>query len=216
MKLAIAGSGYVGLVTGTCFAELGNDVTCVDIDEAKIQKLNDDVMPIYEPGLKEMVIRNKKESRLKFTTDLKSAVKSSEIIFICVGTPSRPDGSLELDNDRVVAFAGIRLSEGAMRILPILLADRQVELELEASLSLESPENIILAYVFVQTRELQFPFKESDKPRVKRVMVNQSLLEMGAASVSETSSFKMKNHFIEIQNKAKKDGQGIWSYVISA
>jgi UDPglucose 6-dehydrogenase len=96
MKIAIIGSGYVGLVTGTCFAELGNDVVCVDIDEDKIKKLNDNIIPIYEPGLQELVIRNRKENRLKFTTELKKAIKDSEIIFICVGTPPKENGEADL------------------------------------------------------------------------------------------------------------------------
>ena len=96
MKIAVAGAGYVGLVTGTCFAELGNDVICVDIDEEKINELNNNIIPIYEPGLEELVVRNKKEGRLSFTTDLKKAVKESEIIFICVGTPPKENGEADL------------------------------------------------------------------------------------------------------------------------
>ncbi len=96
MRIAIAGAGYVGLVTGTCFAELGNDVTCVDIDEEKIKKLNNNIIPIYEPELEELVIRNKKHGRLNFTTDLKKVIKESEIIFICVGTPPKSNGEADL------------------------------------------------------------------------------------------------------------------------
>ena len=96
MKIAVVGSGYVGLVTGACFSELGNDVICVDIDEEKIRKLNNDIMPIYEPGLDEIVKRNRKEKRLTFTTDLKEAIAKSEIIFICVGTPPKENGDADL------------------------------------------------------------------------------------------------------------------------
>ena len=96
MKIAVAGAGYVGLVTAACFAELGNDVICVDIDESKIKKLNNNVMPIYEPGLEEIAIRNRKEKRLAFTADLKKAIKESEIIFICVGTPPKENGEADL------------------------------------------------------------------------------------------------------------------------
>ena len=96
MRIAIVGSGYVGLVTGTCFAELGNDVICVDIDEDKINKLNQSIIPIYEPGLEDLVIKNRKENRLRFTADLRQAIKDSEIIFICVGTPPKKNGEADL------------------------------------------------------------------------------------------------------------------------
>ncbi len=96
MKIAVIGSGYVGLVAGACFAESGNNVICVDIDEAKIEGLKQGIIPIYEPGLKEMVLRNSAEGRLSFTTDLESAVKSSLVNFIAVGTPPGDDGSADL------------------------------------------------------------------------------------------------------------------------
>jgi len=87
MKLTVAGTGYVGLVTGAGFANLGNDLICFDIDKAKIDLLSDGVVPIYEPGLEEIYRRNLKTGRLKFTTDAQKAVQESDIIFICVGTP---------------------------------------------------------------------------------------------------------------------------------
>ena len=88
MKICIIGTGYVGLVTGVCFADLGNIVHCVDNNIAKINMLNRGPIPIYEPGLEEMVKRNYEDKRLIFTTDLKKAVTYSDIIFICVGTPT--------------------------------------------------------------------------------------------------------------------------------
>ncbi|MBW3013408.1 UDP-glucose/GDP-mannose dehydrogenase family protein [Candidatus Woesearchaeota archaeon] len=94
--IAVIGTGYVGLVTGTCFADAGNIVICVDIDKEKIDKLNQGIVPIYEPGLKEMIERNAKAGRLHFTTNFASAVKDSDIIFIAVGTPDAPDGSADL------------------------------------------------------------------------------------------------------------------------
>ena len=103
MNIAIVGSGYVGLVTGTCFAELGNNVICVDVDKDKISKLNNNVIPIYEPGLEELIKKNRK--RLKFTTDLKKAIKESEIIFICVGTPPKENGEADLSYVENVALA---------------------------------------------------------------------------------------------------------------
>ena len=96
MKICVIGSGYVGLVAGTCFAESGNDVICVDVDEAKIAGLKQGIIPIYEPGLKELVLRNSEEGRLSFTTDLAAAVKESLVNFIAVGTPPGDDGSADL------------------------------------------------------------------------------------------------------------------------
>ncbi len=96
MRVAVIGSGYVGLVAGACFAESGNSVICVDIDEAKIEGLKQGIIPIYEPGLKEMVLRNCSEGRLTFTTDIEAAVKNSLINFIAVGTPPGEDGSADL------------------------------------------------------------------------------------------------------------------------
>jgi UDPglucose 6-dehydrogenase len=96
MKLAIIGTGYVGLVTGTCFADLGNEVICADNDKKKIEVLNSGGVPIYEPGLDELIKKNVKKGRLSFTGDIKAAINSAEIIFICVGTPPRDDGSADL------------------------------------------------------------------------------------------------------------------------
>lgn len=96
MRLCVIGTGYVGLVTGTCFAQMGNDVTCVDIDEAKIEKLNKGIVPIYEPGLEEMVKENSARKTLHFSTDLNSSLKDAQIAFIAVGTPMGEDGSADL------------------------------------------------------------------------------------------------------------------------
>ena len=88
MKICIIGTGYVGLVSGTCFAELGNNVICVDKDKEKINKLNQGIVPIYEPGLEEIILRNSRKGSLKFSTDISLSIKNSKIIFICVGTPT--------------------------------------------------------------------------------------------------------------------------------
>ena len=93
MKLCMIGTGYVGLVSGTCFSDLGNDVICVDRDLKKVENLKKGIIPIYEPGLDELVIKNFKNKRLKFTTDLKDAVSRSDIVFICVGTPTKKNGN---------------------------------------------------------------------------------------------------------------------------
>jgi UDPglucose 6-dehydrogenase len=96
MKIAVVGTGYVGLVTGTCFAETGNKVTCVDIDQSKVDKLSGGQITIYEPGLEKIFLRNIKESRLKFTTQLEEAIEDAEIIFLALPTPPGADGSADL------------------------------------------------------------------------------------------------------------------------
>jgi len=103
MKIAVVGTGYVGLVVGACLAESGNDVICVDKDEAKVKALRRGKIPIFEPGLEELVRRNKTEGRLTFTTVLGKAVKASDIIFIAVGTPQGEDGSADLQHVLAVA-----------------------------------------------------------------------------------------------------------------
>ncbi|HMC82534.1 MAG TPA: UDP-glucose/GDP-mannose dehydrogenase family protein [Candidatus Polarisedimenticolia bacterium] len=96
MNIAVVGAGYVGLVTGTCFAEFGNSVACVDVDQAKIGDLQQGQVPIYEPGLVEMVRRSLKDGRLSFSTDLRAAVQKSLVVFIAVGTPQAEDGAADL------------------------------------------------------------------------------------------------------------------------
>lgn len=96
MKVAIVGTGYVGLVTGTCFAEIGVDVVCVDTNVSKIEALNKGLIPIYEPGLEDMVVRNYKSGRLKFSTDLEACLNDVEVVFCAVGTPPDEDGSADL------------------------------------------------------------------------------------------------------------------------
>ncbi len=96
MNISVIGTGYVGLVTGTCFAETGNKVTCIDIDNSKIDKLKSGEITIYEPGLEKLFLRNLKENRLKFTVDLKEGIEMSEIIFLALPTPPGEDGSADL------------------------------------------------------------------------------------------------------------------------
>lgn len=96
MHIAVIGTGYVGLVTGACFAEFGVDVTCVDVDKEKVDSLNKGVIPIYEPGLEKIVKKNSNAGRLCFTTDIRSAVEQAAVVFLAVGTPPKPDGSPDM------------------------------------------------------------------------------------------------------------------------
>src|SRR5499426_4389835 len=105
MNICVVGTGYVGLVTGAVFADLGNDVICVDNDFGKIESLRSGRMPIYEPGLEEMVVRNTEDRRLSFTTDLVTSVRNSDVIFIAVGTPPKDTGETDLSHVEAVAAA---------------------------------------------------------------------------------------------------------------
>ncbi len=115
MKIAVIGTGYVGLVTGTCFANAGNDVTCVDIDEDKVKALQNGEIPIYEPGLSELVERNSEAGRLHFTTDLPSAVNPARIVYLAVGTPQDDEGAADLRSlFKVVSAVAPHLREDAI------------------------------------------------------------------------------------------------------
>ncbi|MCG2677863.1 nucleotide sugar dehydrogenase, partial [bacterium] len=103
MNIAVIGSGYVGLVTGACFADLGNRVICVDNDEEKIKLLEKGMMPIYEPGLEELVKRSVKEKRLSFTTSIEKGVREAKVIFIAVGTPPKKGGEADLSSVEAVS-----------------------------------------------------------------------------------------------------------------
>ncbi len=129
MNLAVIGTGYVGLVAGTCFAESGNDVICVDIDGAKIALLKKGQVPIYEPGLEEMVRRNLAEQRLSFTTDLKAAVQKADVVFIAVGTPQEHDGNADIRQVLETAKAIAQVLDGTKIIVnkstvPVGTADK--------------------------------------------------------------------------------------------
>ena len=143
MNITVIGSGYVGLVSGTCFAEMGNKVTCVDIDPIKIEKLNKGILPIYEPGLETMVLNNVQNKNLFFTTELNEALQNSEIAFIAVGTPMGSDGSADLQYVLAVAKSIGQLMQKRLIVVdkstvPIGTADKvkatiQKELDLRNS-----------------------------------------------------------------------------------
>src|SRR5687768_586942 len=103
MHIAVIGTGYVGLVTGACFAEFGVDVTCVDVDVTKIEKLEKGIIPIYEPGLDKLVEKNVKAGRLHFTTEIGPAVEQAQVVFLAVGTPPQPDGTPDMSYYRQAA-----------------------------------------------------------------------------------------------------------------
>ena len=96
MNIAVIGTGYVGLVTGTCFAETGNKVICVDIDEKKVESLSNGVITIYEPGLETIFLRNREQGRLRFTSDLGEGMKNADVVFLALPTPPGEDGSADL------------------------------------------------------------------------------------------------------------------------
>ncbi len=152
MRVTIFGTGYVGLVTGTCLAEVGNHVVCVDVDEAKVEGLNNGVIPIYEPGLESLVLSNHSEKRIEFTTDAANGIEHGEIIFIAVGTPPDEDGSADLRHVLAVAKTiGTYLNRPAVIVnkstVPVGTADKvkaaiaeQLELR-EANISFEIVSN---------------------------------------------------------------------------
>lgn len=118
MKIAVVGTGYVGLVSGTCFADSGNLVTCVDIDEAKIEQLNQGNIPIYEPGLSELVLRGVSQGRLHFTTDLPMSIDQADLVYLAVGTPQSEDGSADLRAlEGVVDSIAAHLAEHAIVVI---------------------------------------------------------------------------------------------------
>ena len=116
-NIAVAGTGYVGLSTGTCFADMGNQVTCIDISEEKINMLNQGQSPIYEPGLSEMITRNVRGGRLHFTTNYEEALENAEFIFICVGTPSGVDGEADLQYVRMAAESVAKTMKHSMIVI---------------------------------------------------------------------------------------------------
>jgi len=116
-KICVIGTGYVGLVTGVCFADLGNEVTCLDVDQSRIERLKQGIMPIYEPGLEQLVSQNVRAGRLAFTTDYRQALDGAEFAFIAVGTPSGVDGEADLQYVRMAAEAIADIAQGYLIIV---------------------------------------------------------------------------------------------------
>jgi UDPglucose 6-dehydrogenase len=153
MKIAVVGSGYVGLVTGTCFSEVGIDVTCVDINEQKIADLNKGIVPIYEPGLEEMLLRNMKKERLKFTTSLKEALVDCQVVFIAVGTPPDEDGSADLKYVLAVARECGRLMDDYLVVVTKSTVPVGTSLKVRAAVQEE-----------LDRRDVKVPFDVASNP----------------------------------------------------
>jgi UDPglucose 6-dehydrogenase len=192
MKIAMIGAGYVGLVTGTCLADTGNEVTCVDIDQARIERLEQGQIPIYEPGLSELVVRNAAMGRLRFTIDTAAAVRSAHLIFLAVGTPSLPDGSADMGYmwqavekiaphllpDAIVVIKSTAPVGTNQRIYDRLkeLTGREVEVasnpeflkEGAAINDFQYPDRVVVGirsqFAEDKLRELYMPFLRTDKP----------------------------------------------------
>ncbi|MEX0716543.1 MAG: UDP-glucose/GDP-mannose dehydrogenase family protein [Planctomycetaceae bacterium] len=204
MKIAMVGTGYVGLVTGTCFASSGNDVVCVDIDAAKIARLRAGEIPIYEPGLEELVRQNVKAGRLKFTTDYDEAIPQARCVFIAVGTPQSDDGSADLSGLwKVVDSLAPRLGPQAVVVTKSTVpvgTNRQIALRLKEATGRDvevasnpeflkegaaiedftKPDRVVVGVTRAETadllRELYLPFLRTEHP----------FLEMGLESAEMT------------------------------
>lgn len=160
MKITIFGSGYVGLVTGACFAEVGNDVLCVDIDHQKIQRLEQGEIPIYEPGLEALVVENTSKGRLKFTTDIKKGVDFGLYQFIAVGTPPDEDGSADLRHVLSVAESiGTYMEEYRIIINKSTVPVGTADLVKEKVTSVLKERNVIMDFDVVSNPEF---LKEGD------------------------------------------------------
>ena len=155
MNISIVGSGYVGLVAGACFAEMGNYVSCVDKDTIKINNLKEGIIPIYEPGLSKMVKENIKKGNINFTTDLGLGIKGAEIVFIAVGTPMGADGSADLKYVLSVAKEiGKKMQDNIIIVdkstVPVGTADK-VRAVVEAELKTETPTYHLILFLILNS-----------------------------------------------------------------
>ena len=192
MKITVIGTGYVGLVTGTCMADGGHDVICIDKDPDKIEQLNADEIPIYEPGLKDLVERNSSRGRLSFSTDLESSLPGRQFVFIAVGTPQAEDGSCDLSQVEAVAGQIGKAMTGPLIVVnkstvPVGTAARVTEIisgvsefpvttvsnpeflkEGAAIDDFMKPDRIVIGvddlYIAEKMRELYAPFLRTGKP----------------------------------------------------
>ncbi|MDR3129775.1 MAG: UDP-glucose/GDP-mannose dehydrogenase family protein [Tannerellaceae bacterium] len=153
MKIAIVGTGYVGLVTGACFAEMGTDVSCVDIDEFKVERLRRSELPIYEPGLDEMVSRNVEAGRLHFTTDIRDVVNKVDVLFCAVGTPPEEDGSADLSHVLSVARSVGKYMERYILLVTKSTVPVGTSLHIKAAIAEEQA-----------TRKVKIPFDIASNP----------------------------------------------------
>ena len=142
MKIAVIGSGYVGLVTGAGFSNFGNHVTCVDIDAARVERLRQGEIPFHEPGLAELVQRNARQGRLVFTTDTAEAVREVDVVFLAVGTPSRPDGAADL---RYLVEAARQVGKGLTASYTAAGKSREGFIQLAVQMGYNKTEAIRLA-----------------------------------------------------------------------
>lgn len=208
MRISMVGTGYVGLVSGTCFADSGNQVWCVDIDQKKIEGLNRGEVPIYEPGLEDLIKRNTKAGRLHFTTDLKQAVNETRIVFLCVGTPPAPDGGPDLQyifkaaeqvaeamTEHTVVVIKSTVPVGtAGRVREVMSAKTQVEFDvvsnpefLKEGAAIDDflkPDRVVIGTSDVRVgtlmRELYEPFVRSGKPILVMDNASAELTKYGA------------------------------------
>jgi UDPglucose 6-dehydrogenase len=232
MKIAVVGTGYVGLVAGTCFAEMGNDVLCVDIDEQKIERLKQGIIPIYEPGLAEMVKHNHEDGRLGFTTDLKDAVEKSRVVFIAVGTPPAEDGSADLSAVLAVAKAIGQAANGPKVIVDKSTVPVGTEAKVKAAAQAETehdmqvvsnpeflkegaaiddfmkPDRVVIGArseeAFEVMDELYGPFVRSGKPIIHMDPVSAELTKYAANAMLATR-ISFMNEIAQICDRAGAD-----------
>ena len=233
MNVTIVGTGYVGLVAGACFAESGNEVVCVDVDEKKIEALHRGEIPIYEPGLEDLVKRNSKEGRLKFTTSLQEGVEQSEIIFIAVGTPQDEDGSADISHVLGVARGIGRFMNGrkiivdkstvpvgtAAKVTEVIAESTRHDFEvvsnpefLKEGAAIEDfmkPDRVVIGakseYAAKVMKELYGPFVRTNNPIILMDVVSAEMTKYAANAMLATRVSFMN----EVSNLCERSGADI-------